>query len=119
MAVLGVLGGVFGGQDLFGKLLATLKLKLNAFTFFGLFGSGRKPSEPEADVVDCSVFAPPAAPPGETVMVQVFLHTAKQAERAQFMASVMDTAAALKGVQTLQTEIRRGARVTIPMRKNR
>lgn len=115
LAVVGVIGGVFGGQDLFGKLLATLKLKLNAFTFFGLFGGDKKAAEPVADVVDCSVFAPPAAPPGETVMVQVFLHTAQQAERAQFMASVMDAKATLKGVQTLQTEIRRGARVTVAL----
>ncbi len=116
LAVLGALGiGLLGGQELAGKLLATLKMKLNAFTFFGLFGRERKPVEPEADLVDCSVFAPPAAPPGETIMVQVFLHTAKQAERAQFMATVMDTAAALKGVQTLQTEIRRGARVTVTL----
>lgn len=103
------------GQGIMGKLLATLGVKLNAFTLFGLFGrSDAGPAtQPASDVVDCSLFAPPAAPPGATALVQVFLHTAVQAERAQFLATVMDGATALKGAQTLQAEIHRGARVTV------
>jgi hypothetical protein len=103
------------GQGIMGKLLATLGVKLNAFTLFGLFGrNAAEPApQPVSDVVDCSLFAPPAAPPGATVLVQVFLHTAVQAERAQFLATVMDAATALKGAQTLQAEIPRGARVTV------
>lgn len=105
------------GQDLFGKLIAFINIKHNAFTFFGLLSRSKAtaPPEAQADLVDCSVFAPPAAPPGATVMVQVFLHVPEHAERARFLATVMDHAASLKGVQTLQTEIRRGARVAVTL----
>jgi hypothetical protein len=76
----------------------------------------RKPAvlkKPAAkDAVDCSVFAPPSAPPGETILVQVFLHVPEQSARAQFMASVMDASTTFKGVQSLEVAVPRGARVT-------
>ncbi len=69
--------------------------------------------EADRDLVDCSVFSPPAAPPGSTVLVQAFLHVKSDATRVSVLASLMDTATALKGVQTLQAEIPRGARVDL------
>ncbi len=73
-------------------------------------------SPPRAhDLVDCSVFSPPTAPPGGRIMVQVFLHRPEQTERAAQQASLMDSTAVLKGVQTLQTPIPHGARVDITL----
>ena len=74
-----------------------------------------KETEAERDLVDCSVFSPPAARPGSTVLVQAFLHVKSDAPRVSVLASLMDTATTLKGVQTLQTEIPRGARVDLTM----
>jgi energy-coupling factor transporter ATP-binding protein EcfA2 len=65
------------------------------------------------DIVDCSVFGPPAAPPGATVLIQVFLHLASQAERANFLATAMDATAKLKGTRALDVSVKRGARVDI------
>jgi hypothetical protein len=103
------------GRDVLDKLIAMVGFKLNAFPFLG-FISKRKPAAPaKLDTVDCSVFSPPSAPPGSTVLVQVFLHIPEQAARAQFMASVMDQATTLKGVQTLQVGIARGSKVTVTL----
>lgn len=119
IAVLGILAALFGGsflakaQDVMGHLIALLGLKLNAFSFFGLLKRQPAKGEAKADLVDCSVFAPPVAAPGAQIIVQVFLHLPQQAERATFLASVVDPTAALKGVKTLEAEIPRGARVTV------
>lgn len=96
-------------------MLAALGLKHNAITLFGLLKSKSGPPEQNApaDLVDCSVFAPPAAPPGATVMIQVFLHIPAHAERAAFQASIMDPTGTLKGPKTLDINIPRGARVGI------
>jgi hypothetical protein len=76
-------------------------------------------SQPETafitDDVDCSVFAPPSARRGSTIMVQVFLHLLEQAERAQFLAETMDGTATLRGIATLQTPIPRRTHVTIEL----
>jgi hypothetical protein len=69
-------------------------------------------SAPE-DMVECSVFGPPSAPPGKTILIQVFLHLANQAERASFLATTMDSSAKLKGAKSLDVRIKRGARVEI------
>lgn len=61
----------------------------------------------DVDTVDCSVFAPPAARQGTRVMVQVYLHRIEQAERAQFLAVMMDDSAKLRGVETLHVPIPR------------
>jgi TIR domain len=84
----------------------------------GPVAAARPFAEPTEDLVDCSVFGPPAAPPGESILIQVFLHLPEQAQRASFMASLMDSSAALKGTQSLQTEIKRGATVEISLSAN-
>ena len=115
---IGAIGAIFGlsllsrsVRDALGQLLAVINLKLNAIHFMS-FLPGKEP-EAERDLVDCSVFSPPAAQPGSTVLVQAFLHVKGDATRVSVLASLMDTATALKGVQTLQTEIPRGARVDL------
>jgi TIR domain len=74
-------------------------------------------AEPIEDLVDCSVFGPPAAPPGETIRIQVFLHLPDQAERARHQANFMDPSA-VKGAQALQTFIRRRATVEFSVSVN-
>jgi serine/threonine protein kinase len=98
-------------RDALGQLLAVLTFKLKAIHFMSLL-PGTEPSD-EVDLVECSVFSPPAAQRGSTVLVQAFLHVRSDAARVSVLASLMDTATALKGVQTLQTEIPRGARVDL------
>ncbi len=100
-------------REVLGQLTAMLGLKLNAFSLFGLLsGRGEKP---QVDLVDCSVFAPPAAPPGASILVQVFLHQPGEVERASFLARTMDTGTSLKGVRSLSAEIERGASVDVTL----
>ena len=72
-------------------------------------------TDPVEDMVECSVFGPPAAPPGKTILIQVFLHLANQAERASFLASTMDASAKLKATKSLNLPIKRGTRVEIAL----
>jgi hypothetical protein len=67
------------------------------------------------DSVDCSVFSPPAAPPGTTILVQVFLHLPEQARRAKAQASTMDDSTTHRGVASLRVAITRGAHVTVSL----
>ena len=68
-----------------------------------------------ADTVECSVFAPPAVPPAETALIQAFLHLPEQAERANFLASAMDSSTTFKGTRSLEIEIKRGAKVELSL----
>jgi hypothetical protein len=70
------------------------------------------------DLVECSVFGPPSAPPGKTILIQVFLHRANQAERASFLATTMDASAKLKATKSLDLPIKRAARVEIAFAAN-
>jgi hypothetical protein len=76
------------------------------------------PAEPAEDIVECSVFGPSAAPPGKTILIQVFLHLADQAERASFLATATDASAKLKSAKPLDLPIKRGARVEIAFAAN-
>ena len=76
------------------------------------------PADSVEEIVECSVFGPPAAPPGGTVLIQVFLHLATQAERASFLATTMDASAKLEGTKALDLAIKRGARVDIAFSAN-
>jgi hypothetical protein len=77
-----------------------------------------KSADSVKDNVECSVFGPSAAPPGGTVLIQVFLHLANQAEHASFLAGAMDASAKLKGTRSLDLAIKRGARVEIALSAN-
>jgi TIR domain/Histone H1-like nucleoprotein HC2 len=68
---------------------------------------------PTEDMVDCSVFGPPTAPPGGTALIQVFLHLANQAKRAKDLAARMDSAATIKATKALDLAVRRGATIDI------
>jgi hypothetical protein len=64
---------------------------------------------PERDDVDCTVFAPPAAKVGKTVLIQVFAHVPDQAERAKRTAIEFDQDARRRGVTSLGTKVARGS----------
>lgn len=92
-------------------LLALLGLTKCALPPGGLLpssmGSARK------DIVDCSVFAPPAMTRGQRFQVQVFLHIPADADRARFLARTMDRKAELRDFETLSVPIARGARIEV------
>jgi hypothetical protein len=80
--------------------------------------SDHRSTQKEDDNVECSVFGPPAAPPGKTILIQVFLHLPEQANRASFLASAMDSSTTLKSTRSLEIQIKRGARVEISLAVN-
>jgi DNA-binding NarL/FixJ family response regulator len=72
------------------------------------------PSSPETarDWVECTVFAPSAITPGATTIIQVFAHTAEQADAAAESAKKSDDEADQRGSKTLDAEIERGTKLT-------
>ncbi|WP_164938318.1 toll/interleukin-1 receptor domain-containing protein [Bradyrhizobium guangzhouense] len=71
----------------------------------------------DADVVECSVFGPHAARPGDQIMISAFLHPPKRRKRARFLAKAMDLSATLRG-RCSEIAIMRGATVTISLSVN-
>jgi hypothetical protein len=116
MGLLGIVALSQIGRFTLHELLSLLGIKQGA----GLIpvSIDRQTPEPIHDTVECSVFGPPAMPPGETALIQVFLHLSEQAERANFLASAMDSSATLKGTRSLELQIKRGARVEISLAVN-
>jgi len=74
-------------------------------------GSGS--ASPGKDVVECSVFAPPAVAQGQTILVQVFAHLPEQAQQAQEQARQVDEEAAWRARRSLEAEIARGQRLML------
>jgi kumamolisin len=75
----------------------------------------RAPAAAIEENVRCSVFGPAAAPPGEMILIQAFLHLVDQADSARFQATTMDSSAKLKGTKGLDFPLRRGASVEIAL----
>ena len=64
----------------------------------------------QADEVHCTVFAPPSAPPGDMILVQVFAHLAGQKER---LAGMLKSKAATEGgSEVLDAPIEHGQKLT-------
>jgi TIR domain len=59
------------------------------------------------DVVDCTVFAPTFAVPGETVFLQVFAHLVEQTDEARRLAREFDPEAERRAFKTLEAIVRR------------
>jgi hypothetical protein len=72
--------------------------------------------EAQCDVVDCTVFAPPAAVAGEPILVQAFVHLPVQEADARALATEFDAAATRRAVQGLETEVPRGATLHFGLR---
>ena len=64
------------------------------------------------DLVDCSVFSPPAVAYGDMFLVQVFVHLPEQAEIAKQHAELFDSDAKQLGVRSLGIPIERGTELT-------
>jgi hypothetical protein len=63
------------------------------------------------DDVACTVFAPPVAAPGDTILVQAFVHLPEQAGHARAIAEEMDVEARRRVYRSLAVPVPRGARL--------
>ena len=77
-----------------------------------------KSKEPEHDPVNCTVYAPPKAVAGDSVMVQVMTHLPSQDDLARALALEFDEDARRRGLASLEAEVKRGSqlvfRLTMP-----
>lgn len=64
------------------------------------------------DLVDCSVFSPPAVACGDTFLVQIFVHLPEQADIAEQQAQEFDSESKQLGVRSLGIPIERGTQLT-------
>ena len=69
----------------------------------------------QRDLVECTVFAPPQAVIGESLLVQVFVHTQQDSAEAVTSAEEFDTGTQRRGMTALGTLIERGAELTIQL----
>jgi hypothetical protein len=76
-------------------------------------GGPRKPARSTHDTVDVSVFAPPTAARGATIMIQVMLHVVGGLGEATQRASLFDETAALRGTSSLELDIPRGSKLRV------
>jgi len=67
----------------------------------------------QPEIIDVSAFAASETPAGSQSLVQVFLHSADEADVARALASESDPDAHRTGTTTLATEIRRGQRISV------
>lgn len=75
-------------------------------------GAAPEPAPP-AEAVDVSAFAPALARPGETLLLQVFLHVPAEAAEVAEFARRSDSEAGMRGSATLAIDVPRGTVVTI------
>jgi len=75
----------------------------------------RTPLAADADPVDCTVFAPPTAQAGESILVQVYAHMPDQSEQVVQLAKEADDAARRLGFRSLEVEIPRGTKLQIEL----
>lgn len=63
------------------------------------------------DVVDCTIYAPPATVRGTSLLVQVFAHLSRDADVVRALAQRFDAQAKERGFQSLEVEIERGEKL--------
>ncbi len=97
-------------------LFEIAKRALGWFELPGGATSAGGPTKPQADVVDCTVFAPPLAAAGQSILVQVFAHLAEQTEDARALATEFDPGTRRRVFQSLQSVIPQGATLTFELR---
>ena len=87
-----------------------------------LFGWFAVPSEraeaatEEPDPVQRTVFAPPTAVPGDSVLVQAFVHRPDEAADAKAIATELDTAARRRAYRSLTAPVTEGSRLDFELR---
>jgi serine/threonine protein kinase len=72
-------------------------------------------SDGNVDPVDATVYAPPLARPGETLLIQVFAHMPEQAAEADDLARQFDAEAERRGYRSLETPVARGSRLAFDL----
>ena len=63
------------------------------------------------DIVECSVFAPPTASPGEELLVQVYAHLTEESVTVKNLASEFDNKLTRRATQQLHRQVARGSRL--------
>jgi uncharacterized protein YjbI with pentapeptide repeats len=100
----------------FGLQIQNPALSFKAMTELRNEGAGLDSVAPEqarTDIVDCSVFAPPATPPGNSIRVQVFLHLDSEISRISGEAEKRDRSAINAGRATLKCQVALGERIDL------
>jgi hypothetical protein len=69
----------------------------------------------DPDVVDCTVFAPPGAAPGDDILIQLFAHLPLRGADVRALAAEFDPAATRRAVRGLETEVARGTTLTFQL----
>jgi hypothetical protein len=78
-----------------------------------------RPAVEVGDTVDCTVFAPKGAAPGDVIFVQVFAHLVEQADEARVLAEEFDADAERRAFKTLEAIVRRGSTLALDLRMRR
>ncbi len=66
---------------------------------------------PRLDDVQCTIFAPPSASPGTTILVQMFAHLPEEADDARAIATELDAQARRRAFRSLNALVPVGARL--------
>jgi hypothetical protein len=82
----------------------------------GWFATDVEVPERPGDEVVCTVFAPPAAAPGDSLLVQVFAHLPEQARDALAIATELDIDARRRTFESLGVPVPTGARLDFELR---
>jgi hypothetical protein len=115
--------GGLGGRSLFAGLVFALAavggLVVTARWLLGWFveplGSP-DPAESDAYDVQCTVFAPPSVAPGDSFLVQAFVHMPEDADVAGAIATELDVAARRRAFRSLECPVRLSSRIQFELR---
>jgi len=75
-----------------------------------------EPRDPLPDSVKCTIASPPAAYPGDGLMVQVFAHLPEDEQKVYQSAKGYDALSEVRGSKTLTGDVHRGAILTFMLR---
>jgi hypothetical protein len=87
-----------------------------AAAFKWLLGLVVEPVELPTDMVECTVFAPPSAAPGSSILVQAFVHLPEQADDARAIALELDTEAHRRTFRSLDSRVTHFSRLDFELR---
>jgi TIR domain len=82
----------------------------------GWFVADVEPQESPGDTVVCTVFAPPSAAPGESILVQAFAHLPEQTDDAAAIARELDLDALRRTFRSLAAPVPVGSRLDFELR---
>ena len=97
-------------------LVVLVALAAAAKWLLGWFVESGESHEAGADSVQCTVFAPPSAAPGDSILVQVFVHLPEEADDARAIATELDTEASRRAFRSLEAPVPAGSRLEFELR---